>query len=119
MYLKVVLIISFVSILSASIEEIRKVFAPNGVFNGIQIYKNFKLKKDMYNNEDRMMYKTGANGAEWEVRIWKNKSIELIGKPIKCCQNYLNQFVTFAGNHIFNKQFHCYSTYAVICITFN
>ena len=95
MNLKSVLILSFVSILRASIDEICEVFAPNGVFNGIQIYNKFVAKDSSDTNEYRFMYKSGSNGAEWEVRLSDNKSIEFIGKPIKCCENQLNKFVTF------------------------
>ena len=115
---RIVFVLCLVSILCQSIDDICQVFAPNGVFTGIQMYNNFS-KKDISNkSEYRVMYKSGANGAEWEVRISDNKSIEFIGKSMKCCENYLNQFVTYADlpkekNDLIQRRIRCHTLYVV------
>ena len=77
-------------------------------------YKSIKvlLNQDV---SHQTMYKSGANGAEWEVRLSENKtSIDFIGKPNKCCKNYLNQFVTnMLITRIYGKEVHCHTVYAV------
>src|SRR5882757_4907129 len=81
-------------ILTAEEEEYCKVFAPNGVFNGIKILKMafFKKFSNIYINK-LYLYKTGQNGGEWEVRLTNDRKHILFETiPKECCREHLNRF---------------------------
>ena len=87
------LIIFNIYIQNVSVDQICNIFAPKGEFNGIQIY--YARDLDL-NHQKLIMYKTGPNGGEWEVRLSENRTaLEFINNTlnIKCCAEHLNRFV--------------------------